>query len=201
MGVGRAPNVEGMGLEAAGVEYDSRKGVLVDDHLQTTNHRIYAAGDACMRFKFTHTADAAARIVIQNALFLGRKKLSALTIPWCTYTDPEIAHVGMYEQDAEERGIPVETFVKSMSEVDRAVADGAENGIAKVHVRKGTDKILGATIVAPHAGEMISEITLAIVADIGLRTISEVIHPYPTQAEIIKKIADDYNRTRLTSFS
>ncbi|MFC1714840.1 mercuric reductase [Candidatus Poribacteria bacterium] len=198
VGVGRAPNVDGMGLEAAGVEYDSRKGVLVDDHLQTANHRVYAAGDACMRFKFTHTADAAARIVIQNALFLGRKKLSALTVPWCTYTDPEIAHVGMYEHDAEERGIPVETFVKSMSEVDRAVADGEEDGIAKVHVRKGTDKILGATIVARHAGEMISEITLAIVADIGLRTISEVIHPYPTQAEIIKKIADDYNRTRLT---
>ena len=198
VGVGRAPNVQDMGLEAAGVEYDERQGVVVDDHLQTANHRIYGAGDVCMKYKFTHTADATARIVIQNALFLGRKKLSALTIPWCTYTDPEIAHVGMYERDAEERGIPVETFVKSMSEVDRAITDGEENGIAKVHVRKGTDKILGATIVARHAGEMISEITLAIVADIGLRTISDVIHPYPTQAEIIKKIADDYNRTRLT---
>jgi len=201
VGVGRAPNVDGMGLEAAGVEYDERQGVQVDDHLQTTNHRIYAAGDVCMKYKFTHAADAAARIVIQNALFLGRKKLSVLTIPWCTYTDPEIAHVGMYEKDAEERGIAIETYEKSMSEVDRAIADGEENGIAKIHVRKGTDKILGATIVARHAGEMISEITLAIVADIGLKTISDVIHPYPTQAEIIKKIADDYNRTRLTPFA
>ena len=201
VGVGRAPNVQGMGLDVAGVEYNEWKGVLVDDHLRTTNHRIYGAGDVCMKYKFTHAADAAARIVIQNALFLGRKKLSALTIPWCTYTDPEIAHVGMYERDAEEQKIPVETFVQTMSEVDRAIADGEENGLAKVHIRKGTDKILGATIVARHAGEMISEITLAIVGDIGLKTISNVIHPYPTQAEIIKRIADDYNRTRLTPFA
>ena len=198
VGVGRAPNVRGLNLEAAGVQYDERKGVLVDDHLQTANHRIYAAGDVCMKYKFTHTADAAARIVIQNALFLGRKKLSALTVPWCTYTDPEIAHVGMYEKDAAENGIEVDTFVRSFDQLDRAIADGEENGIIKVHVRKGTDKILGATIVARHAGEMISEITLAIVADIGLKTISNVIHPYPTQAEVIKQIADDYNRTRLT---
>lgn len=198
VGAGRAPNVADLNLEAAGVEYDERKGVLVDDHLQTTNHRIYAAGDVCMKYKFTHTADAAARIVLQNALFLGRKKLSALTIPWCTYTDPEIAHVGMYEQDAIESGIEVDTFVRSFSELDRAIADGEEDGLIKVHIRKGTDKILGATIVAAHAGEMISEITLAIVADIGLKTISNVIHPYPTQAEVIKQIADDYNRTRLT---
>jgi len=146
-------------------------------------------------------ADAAARIVIQNALFLGRKKLSALTVPWCTYTDPEIAHVGMYEQDTVEKGIEVDTFVRSFDQLDRAIADGEVDGLIKVHVRKGTDKILGATIVAAHAGEMISEITLAIVADIGLKTISNVIHPYPTQAEAIKKIADDYNRTRITPFA
>ena len=201
VGVGRAPNVEGIDLEVAGVKYDERQGVLVDDHLQTSNNKIYAAGDICMRYKFTHAADAAARIVIQNTLFLGRKKLSALTVPWCTYTDPEIAHVGMYEKDAQERGIEVETFVKAMSDVDRAIVDGEENGLARVHVRKGTDKILGATIVARHAGEMINEITLAMLADVGLGTISNVIHPYPTQTEVIKKIADDYNRTRLTPFA
>ncbi len=201
VGVGRAPNVEGIDLGAANVKYDERQGVLVDDHLQTSNNKIYAAGDICMRYKFTHAADAAARIVIQNALFLGRKKLSALTVPWCTYTDPEIAHVGMYEKDAQERGIEVETFVKAMSDVDRAIVDGEENGLARVHVRKGTDKILGATIVARHAGEMINEITLAMLADVGLGTISNVIHPYPTQAEVIKNIADDYNRTRLTPFT
>ncbi len=199
IGVGRAPNVEGLNLEAVGVDYD-KTGVMVDDTLRTTNPRIYAAGDICMNYKFTHAADAAARIVIQNTLFWGRKKLSALTVPWCTYTDPEIAHVGMYEKDAKERGIPVETFTRELEEVDRAVVEGETEGMVKVHVKKGTDKILGATVIARHAGEMISEITLAIVGDIGLGTIAGVIHPYPTQAEAIKQVADAYNRTRLTPF-
>jgi pyruvate/2-oxoglutarate dehydrogenase complex dihydrolipoamide dehydrogenase (E3) component len=200
IGAGRAPNVEGLDLGAAGVRVDGRKGVVVDDFLRTANPRIYAAGDICMEHKFTHTADAAARIVIQNALFRGRKRLSALTVPWCTYTDPEIAHVGIYERDAASRGIPVDTFVRQMSEVDRAVADGEEEGFVKVHVRKGTDRILGATIVARHAGEMINEISLAMVGNIGLGTLGSVIHSYPTQAEAIKQVADMYNRTRLTPF-
>ena len=197
VGVGRAPNVEGLNLEAAGVEY-SADGVQVNDYLQTTNSRIYAAGDICLPYKFTHIADATARIVIQNALFAGRKKFSSLIIPWCTYTDPEIAHVGVYERDALHKGIPVETFVRHLRDVDRAITDGEEEGFVKVHVKKGTDQILGATIVARHAGEMISEITLAMVGKIGLKTISNVIHPYPTQAEAIRQVADAYNRTRLT---
>lgn len=197
---GRAPNVEGLNLEAAGVAYDTRRGVVVNDKLQTTNKRIYAAGDICMPYKFTHTADAAARIVIQNALFLGRKKLSALTIPWCTYTDPEIAHVGLNEREAEERGIAVDTFVRHLNEVDRAIADGEEEGFVKILVRKGTGKVVGSTIVARHAGEMISEVTLAMVGKLGLGTIAKVIHPYPTQAEAIKQAADAYSRTRLTPF-
>ena len=200
LGVGRAPNVEGLGLEAAGVEYNGKDGVKVDDYLQTTNPRIYAAGDICLQYKFTHTADATARIVIQNALFKGRKKLSALCVPWCTYTDPEIAHVGMYERDALAKGIPFDTFVRRFDEVDRAIADGEEDGFVKVHVKRGTGKILGATIVARHAGEMISEISLAMVGGLGLGTIANVIHPYPTQAEAIKQVADQYNRTRLTPF-
>jgi pyruvate/2-oxoglutarate dehydrogenase complex dihydrolipoamide dehydrogenase (E3) component len=200
VGAGRVPNVDGLNLETVGVVYDSRKGVVVNDRLQTTNPHIYAAGDICLSHKFTHTADAAARLVIQNALFSGRKKLSALCIPWCTYTDPEIAHVGMYERDARGKGIEVETFARELSQVDRAVADGEDAGIVKIHVKKGTDKILGATIVARHAGEMISEITLAMVGNIGLATIANVIHPYPTQAEAIKQVADAYNRTRLTPF-
>jgi pyruvate/2-oxoglutarate dehydrogenase complex dihydrolipoamide dehydrogenase (E3) component len=200
LGAGRVPNVDGLNLEGVGVAYDQRKGVEVNDFLQTANPRIYAAGDVCQVHKFTHTADAAARIVIQNALFRGRKRYSALTIPWCTYTDPEIAHVGMYERDARERGIPVDTFVREMKEVDRAIADGEEEGFVKVHVRKGTDKILGATIVARHAGEMINEISLAMVGGIGLGAIGGVIHSYPTQAEAIKQVADLYNRTRLTPF-
>jgi len=199
-GAGRAPNVEGLNLETVGVAYDDRKGVRVNDRLQTSNPRIYAAGDVCMEHKFTHAADAAARIVIQNTLFHGRKKLSALSMPWCTYTDPEIAHVGMYEREAHEKGIPVMTFVRHLRDVDRARTDGEEEGFAKVHVRKGTDKILGATIVARHAGEMINELTLAMVGNLGLGTLASVIHPYPTQAEAIKQVGDAYNRTRLTPF-
>jgi pyruvate/2-oxoglutarate dehydrogenase complex dihydrolipoamide dehydrogenase (E3) component len=197
-GTGRVPNVTGMNLEAAAVDYDSRHGIRVNDFLQTSNPRIYAAGDACLEHKFTHTADASARIVVQNALFLGRQRLSALTIPWCTYTDPEIAHVGLYVRRARAEDIPVKTFTIPMHDVDRAIADGEEDGFVKIHVKERTDEILGATIVARHAGEMINEITLAMVAGIGLRTLARIIHAYPTQAEAIKKAADAYNRTRLT---
>lgn len=197
-GTGRVPNVEGLDLEAAGVDYDCVTGVRVDDFLRTSNPSIYAAGDVCLEHKFTHTADASARIVVQNALFLGRKRLSTLTIPWCTYTDPEIAHVGLYVRKAREQGIPVKTFTIPMHDVDRAIADGEDAGFVKIHVKEGTDRILGATIVARHAGEMINEITLAMVAGIGLRVLARVIHAYPTQAEAVKRAADAYTRTRLT---
>lgn len=198
IGAGRAPNVEGLGLETAGVEYDPRKGIRVDDRLRTANPRIYAAGDCCMAWKFTHAADAAARIVIRNALFKGRAELSALNMPWCTYTDPEVAHVGLCEADAKERGIATDTFRVEMADIDRAQADGETEGFVKVLVRKGTDKILGATIVSSHAGEMIGEITTAMAARAGLGTLARVIHPYPTQAEAIKRVADAYQRARLT---
>ena len=197
-GIGRMPAVQGLDLEAAGVAYDTQTGVHVDDFLRTSNRRIYAAGDVCLEHQFTDTADASARIAVQNALFLGRKRMSALTIPWCTYTDPEIAHVGIYVKEARERNIPVKTFTVPMHDVDRAIADGEEDGFVKIHVRDGTDQILGATIVARHAGEMINEISLAMVARIGLRTLARVIHAYPTQAEAIKKAADAYTRTRLS---
>jgi pyruvate/2-oxoglutarate dehydrogenase complex dihydrolipoamide dehydrogenase (E3) component len=199
-GAGRAPNVDHLGLEEAGVRYNKREGVVVNDQLRTTNRRIYAAGDVCLKYKFTHMADATARIVIQNALFFGRKKLSALTIPWCTYTDPEVAHVGINEAEAAKQGIPIQTLIRPLSEVDRAVVDGEDQGLIKIHVKPGTDKILGATIVARHAGEMISEITLAMVAKVGLGSLAAVIHPYPTQAEAIRQTGDLYNRTRLTPF-
>ncbi|ARV59192.1 mercuric reductase [Nostocales cyanobacterium HT-58-2] len=196
VGTGRAPNVKGLNLEAVGVEYDQRQGVKVNDYLQTTNPKIYAAGDVCMNWKFTHAADAAARIVIRNALFspfgLGRQKLSSLVMPWVTYTDPEIAHVGMYEHEAQEMGIDVATIKIPFADVDRALADGEEEGFVKIHHPKGSDKILGATIVARHAGEMISQITTAIVGNIGLNKLARVIHPYPTQAEAIRKAADAY---------
>jgi len=194
---GRIPLVDGLNLEAAGVEYDGRIGVMVNDRLQTTNARIYAAGDVASPYRFTHVADASARIVIRNALFLGRQRASALTIPWCTYTDPEVAHVGLYEAQARRRG-GVRTFVQPLADVDRAVLDGETAGFVKVHVGERNDRILGATIVARHAGDLISELTLAITGGVGLGTIAQTIHPYPTQAEAIRKIADAYNRSRLT---
>jgi pyruvate/2-oxoglutarate dehydrogenase complex dihydrolipoamide dehydrogenase (E3) component len=196
-GIGRAPNVENLGLEAARVEYDTTAGIRVNDFLQTTNPHIYAAGDVCLGLKFAHMADATARIVLRNALMRGRRRLSTLTVPWCTYTDPEVAHVGLYVREARERSIAVETFTILMHDVDRAVTDGDEEGFLKIHVKAGTDEILGATVVAPHAGEMINELCLAITAGIGLEELGRVIHAYPTQAVAIKMAADAYYRMRL----
>jgi pyruvate/2-oxoglutarate dehydrogenase complex dihydrolipoamide dehydrogenase (E3) component len=198
--VGRSPNVEDLGLEAAGVTY-SKKGVQVNDQLQTTQPDIYAAGDICSPYQFTHAADFMARTVIRNALFIGRAKVSALTIPWCTYTEPEIAHVGLYPKQAAEQGIEVETFTRELAHVDRAILEGRTNGLVRVHVRKGSDKIAGATIVAQNAGDMIAEITLAMTNGLGLKQIAATIHPYPTQAEAVRQVADAYNRTRLTPFA
>jgi pyruvate/2-oxoglutarate dehydrogenase complex dihydrolipoamide dehydrogenase (E3) component len=194
---GRAPNVEELGLEAAGVKYTNR-GVEVDDNLRTSNKNVFACGDVATSYQFTHIADAQARIVIQNALFFGRLKMSALTIPWCTYTTPEIAHVGLYEKEAKEKGLEVDTLTVPLSSVDRAILDGADEGFLRVHLEKGKDRILGATLVADHAGDMIGELCLAITQGIGLSKIASVIHPYPTQGEVIKKAADQWRRTKLT---
>jgi pyruvate/2-oxoglutarate dehydrogenase complex dihydrolipoamide dehydrogenase (E3) component len=197
-GVGRSPNVEGLQLDAAGIELAASGGIGVDDFLCTANPRVYAAGDVCLEHQYTDTATASARIAVRNALFGGRERLSKLVIPWCTYTDPEIAHVGLYVREANRQGIPVKTFTVPMHEIDRAVTDSEQHGFVKIHVREGSDTILGATIVARHAGDMISEITLAMVANIGLRKLAQVIHAYPTQAEAIRHAADAWNRTRLT---
>jgi pyruvate/2-oxoglutarate dehydrogenase complex dihydrolipoamide dehydrogenase (E3) component len=194
---GRAPRVEGLGLERVGVEFD-RRGVRVDDHLRTTNRRIYAAGDICSPFQFTHAADFMARIVIQNALFLGRKRFSSLVIPWCTYTSPELARVGLNQQEAQQQNRPVTTLQLDFSQLDRAVLEGQPEGFARVHLRPGSDRILGATIVGEHAGELISEVTLAMTKRLGLGAIGQTIHPYPTWSDAVRKLADQYNRTRLT---
>jgi pyruvate/2-oxoglutarate dehydrogenase complex dihydrolipoamide dehydrogenase (E3) component len=195
--VGRTPNVEQLNLEAAGVAYEEGSGVIVDDFLRTTNARIYACGDVCMSEKFTHAADAAARIAIQNALFFGQQRLSQLVIPRCTYTDPEIAHVGLTVQAAEQQGYAVETLSMPFSEADRAVTEDEQTGFIKIHLKLGTDRILGATIITRHAGELISEVTTAIVAKKGLSSLAKVIHPYPTRAEIIRKVADEYSLKQL----
>jgi pyruvate/2-oxoglutarate dehydrogenase complex dihydrolipoamide dehydrogenase (E3) component len=195
--VGRTPNLEHLGLEAAGVRY-SMRGVDVDERLCTSNSRVFAAGDICSRYKFTHAADAMARIVIANALFLARRKVTDLVMPWCTYTDPEIAHVGYYEKDAQAAGYDVATITQLLAEVDRAILDGEDEGFARVHYDRKTGKILGGTIVAPHAGEMLGELTLAITAKQSVGVLSSTIHSYPTQAEALRKIGDAYMRTKLT---
>lgn len=198
VGIGRSPNVEGMGLENAGVQFDVRRGIEVNDRLQTTNPNVYAAGDVASKYKFTHAADFMARIVIGNALFMGRGKASSLLVPWATYTSPELAHVGLQPQEAAQQGIEIDTYTQPFAEVDRAILEGDTEGFVRVHVKKGTDKIVGATVVATNAGDMIGELTMAIKHKIGLKKIASTIHPYPTQAEAIRKLGDQFNRTRLT---
>jgi pyruvate/2-oxoglutarate dehydrogenase complex dihydrolipoamide dehydrogenase (E3) component len=200
VGIGRTANVDGMGLERAGVKFDSRRGIDVNDRLQTSNPNIFAAGDVASKYKFTHAADFMARIVIGNALFLGRGKASALTVPWATYTSPELAHVGLQAGEAKQRGIEIDTYTQPMSGIDRAILDAETEGFVRVHVRKGTDKIVGATVVATNAGDLIGELSLAMNNYLGLRKIAAAIHPYPTQGEAIRKLGDLYNRTRLTPF-
>ncbi|MBD0305475.1 MAG: FAD-dependent oxidoreductase, partial [Nitrospiraceae bacterium] len=203
VGVGRAPNVEGLQLEKASVDYNTKTGVKVDTRLRTTNPQIYAAGDICFPFQFTHMADAMAQIVIQNALFphpfgLAYAHTDSLIIPWATYTEPEVAHVGMYEEDAKRKGIEVETYTYKLDEVDRAILDSEEEGFVRIHVKKGTDRIVGATIVAAHAGDLISELTVLMKAGAGLKTLTGTIHPYPTQAEAMKKAANLWRKAHFT---
>lgn len=195
--IGRAPNVEGLGLEAAGVRY-GKTGVTVNDRLRTSNPKVYAAGDVSSKLQFTHVADFQARAVIQNALFFGRSKASRLVVPWATYTSPELAHVGHTAASARAAGLKTETIDLPLHEVDRAVLDGQSEGFARIHLAKGKGTILGATIVAEHAGDLIAEVTLAMTNGLGLGSIGRSIHPYPTQGDAIRKAADAFNRGRLT---
>lgn len=195
---GRAPQVEGLGLEAAGIEFDAKTGVAVDERMRTSNARVYAIGDVASRFHFTHAADAQARMVVRNALFFGRGRASDLVIPWATYTAPEVAHVGIPADEAAEAGDEVQTITISLADVDRAKTDGETEGFLRVHVKAGSDTILGATLVAPHAGDVISQVTQAMTAGIGLGKIGTVVFPYPTVAEALRKAADAWNRGKLT---
>lgn len=194
---GRAANVEGIGLEAAGVEFQP-DGVAVDERMRTSNPRVYAIGDVASRFRFTHAADAQARMVVRNALFFGRGKATDLVIPWCTYTTPELAHVGIAPDEAAEAGDEVQTITIPMHDVDRAKTEGTTEGFLRVHLKAGSDTLLGATLVAEHAGDIISQVTQAMTAGIGLSKLGETIFPYPTSAEALRKAADAWNRGRLT---
>ena len=201
VGAGRAPNVEELGLERAGVRFDPGRGVQVDERLRTANPRVFAAGDVCLPTKFTHAADAAAKLVVRNAFFFGRRRAADLIIPWCTYTDPEVAHVGLSAREAEARRIAIDTFQAPLAANDRARADGDGEGFLKVHVKKGSDRIAGATLVARHAGEGIAPIAMAMAGGIGLGRLVDLILPYPTQTELVKNVAGAYTRTRLTPFA
>ena len=198
IGVGRAPNIENLNLEAAGVAYE-RHGVTVNDHLQTTNLRVYAAGDVCSPFKFTHTANALGRMAMVNALLWGfGGRMSRLVVPWCTYTDPEVAHVGLYEQQAKDRGYEVTTLTEPLADNDRAILDGQDGGFVRVHLKRGTGTILGATVVASHAGDLLTYFTMAMIGGKGLASLTAPIYPYPTQAEAIKRLANQYFATKLS---
>lgn len=197
--VGRKPNVQGLGLEAAGVK-TSPQGVETDDFLRTSNPRIFAAGDVAGRWQFTHAADAMARICVQNALFSGRARASQLLIPRTTYTFPELAQVGLTPQEAQAEGIRITTHRADLASVDRAILNGETHGFAKIYTKAGSGVVLGATVVGPHAGEMISEITLLMNLKAPLSKLAATIHCYPTQAEVLKRAADAYQKTRLTPF-
>jgi len=201
MAAGRAPNVQELNLEAAGIQYDERRGIQIDDHFRTTNPKIFAAGDVAMAWKFTHAADAAARMVIHNALFMGRQRLSSLVMPWCTFTDPEIARVGANEDEARQKGLAVDVYRHAFAETDRGAAEGARDGFVKILTVSGKDRIVGALAIGEDAGEMLNEVTSAMVHGIGLRGLGKVIHPYPTRAETIKRAADACNRARLTPWT
>ncbi|KAH8071730.1 dihydrolipoyl dehydrogenase [Aureococcus anophagefferens] len=192
---GRKPNVEHCGLDKAGVAFDVRDGVQVDDYLRTTNPDVYAVGDVCTRYQFTHVAGTMAGMVVDNALFRGRHAFSKLVVPWATYTEPEVAHVGLYERDVASQGLACDTYTTALAHNDRAILEGATEGFVKVHCRKGTDEILGATIVATTLAKLISELTLAIQANVGLGTIGKTIHPYPTVSGAIAGCGVAYNRT------
>jgi pyruvate/2-oxoglutarate dehydrogenase complex dihydrolipoamide dehydrogenase (E3) component len=194
--VGRRPNLDGLGLAAAGIASD-HQGVTVDDRLRTTNPRVFAAGDVCNPLRLTHAADAQARLALRNALFWGRQRASALVVPWCTYTDPEVAHVGMTAAEAAAHGPRVATYTVELATNDRAVLQGRAEGFARVHVARGSGRILGASCMAPDAGILIAEMALAVTHRLCIGAVGATIHPYPTLAEVWKRAADMHQRTRL----
>jgi pyruvate/2-oxoglutarate dehydrogenase complex dihydrolipoamide dehydrogenase (E3) component len=196
--VGRLRNVEELNLEAAGVRYDQRSGIEVDRHLRTSNPAVYAAGDVCSQYQFTHVADAHARAVIRNALFHGRVRADRLLVPWCTYTQPEVAHIGMTLAELERAGRPFIPLRVGFGDLDRGRTDDATEGYAEVFVAGSSDRILGATIVGKDAGEHLAPLTVLMSTGLGLGRLATTIWPYPTRSEYLRRIADEYQRARLS---
>ncbi len=183
---GRRVHVDGMGLEAAGVKF-SASGVETDDHLRTTNHAIYAAGDVARPEKYTHAAIAEAKLVVANALGGAGQRFSDLVIPRCTYTDPEVAQVGMPPREAAGRGIAINIHRLELAKVERAVIDGESDGFVALYTHEAT--IVGATFVSAHAGESLPLLTLAVMRRMTPADLAAVIHCYPTQVEAIQRVA------------
>lgn len=196
---GRAPNTEDLGLDAAGVA-TSDGWVTVDSKLRTSRRHIFAAGDVTGGLLFTHVADHEARTVVQNALFPVRANIDYGVIPWCTYTEPELAHVGLTEAEARDRhGSAASAHVYDIGNLDRAITERAAVGRIKIVVGKG-GSILGGHILAPSAGTMIAEIALAMKASVKLGALSSLVHPYPTMSEGVKRTADVYRRSTLSGW-
>ncbi|MEJ2603180.1 MAG: FAD-dependent oxidoreductase [Gammaproteobacteria bacterium] len=194
--LGRQPNVEGLDLEAAGVEYESRHGIRVDGRLRTTNHRIYAIGDVASARRYTSNADRQARTVIRNALFPGGGETDPRHVTRCVYTDPEIAHVGAEENDLADGSFDV--YEVGWDELDRGRASGDTEGFARVLTEKGGDRILSATLVGSDAGEQIAALSVLVAGGKGLSALDPAVLAYPTRSEYLRRLADAYNRSRLT---
>ncbi len=197
LSVGRVPNVEELGLGAAEVDCDTQLGIKVDDYMRSSNPNVYAAGDACTMLKFTNAAQASARLAVQNALQQMHKPHGQLIIPWCTYCDPEIAHIGIHVWEARRDSIPIKSYTVMMQDVDRAILDSQETGFVKIHIAEGSDKILGATIVALRASEMINEMAVIMGAGIGMNALADIVHTYPAQSGGIMQAALAYVRDRV----
>lgn len=191
LGIGRRANVDDLGLEAAEIRVKDGA-VEVDAFLRTSNPAVYAAGDVAFPEKYTHAAMATARLCVANALDGANRPARDLVIPHCTYTDPEVATVGLTPVRAAEEGFALDTHRLELSKVERAFIDGEEEGFAAIYTRKGTGEIVGATLVAAHAGEMISELTLAVTSKLPMEALAETVHCYPTQAEVFQRIALEY---------
>jgi pyruvate/2-oxoglutarate dehydrogenase complex dihydrolipoamide dehydrogenase (E3) component len=195
---GRVPNIEDLGLDAAGVAYDA-KGIRVDARLRTSQRHIYAAGDVAGGHQFTHVADDHARTIVRNILLpWPARRVDHAALPWCTYTSPELARVGLTEAEARAGGVAHDVWACPFGDVDRAVVEREEDGFVKVLTAKGRDRILGVTVVGERAGDLVHELVLAMKHRVGLSGVAATIHAYPTFAEAARKAADRAQRARLT---
>lgn len=194
---GRRPRIENLALEAAGVDYDERKGIRVDARLRSSQKHIYACGDVCGPFPFTHMAEYQAGIVLSNAVFRWPKKVDYSVVPWVTYSDPEVARVGRNEAQAREAGIDFETLRFDFADIDRAKTTVERNGFAKLLISR--KRIIGATVMGPHAGELLPEVVLAMRAGLSIGAISGAIHAYPTLAEITRRAVNRHYAPKLFS--